>query len=325
MQSDDVIWGVINDYFCSFKVSTRTKEKFCKNEYNATGLCDRKSCPLANSRYATVKEDKGVLYLYVKTVERAHMPAKMWEKIQLSKNYTQALQQIDEELIHWPEFMIHRCKQRLTRLTQYLIKMRRLSVRGNSRLVPIKRKTERRDERREMKAEVAAKLDQNIQKELLERLKNGTYGELYKDILNVDKDQFSAAMEQIEKEQQQQQLESGEEEEYEYEEDMDEDEYELEHLDQERELVDMSEGDEDYDFEDYDGVDFNASYYSSQDEDESGEDEVEEEEEVLDSNQVQVGQSAKSPKQSKPSKRRRGQYVEIEYEHEHEAPAKLLN
>lgn len=222
MQHDNVIWGTLSKHFCSYKVET-ARQKFCRNKYNLTGLCDRVSCPLANSRYATIIENDDKLYLFVKTVERAHSPRRLWERIKLSTNYRKALLQIDEQLQYWPEKYIHKAKQRLTKMTQYLIRKRRIALRSKTRLVGIKKKVDRREATREKKAVTAAKLEANIEKELLERLRNGAYGDIY----NFAQEEYEKALDMHEEEiemEDEEELEDADEYEAEYEDESDEEE-----------------------------------------------------------------------------------------------------
>ena len=123
----------------------------------------------------------------VKTTERALTPSKTWKATKLSDNYDQAISQIDDQLEFWNGFIIHKCKQRLTKLTEMLTRKRRMKVKGGLLLRTVKKKAERRDRVRMEKAETVAKVDSLIEKELLDRLKLGTYGELYDDLYNLNR------------------------------------------------------------------------------------------------------------------------------------------
>ncbi|OAY76555.1 Protein mak16 [Ananas comosus] len=174
MQHDDVIWQVIRHNHCSYMAKIATGI-FCRNPYNVTGICNRSSCPLANSRYATIRDHEGVFYVYMKTIERAHMPNKLWERVKLPRNYEKALEVIDKHLEYWPKLLVHKIKQRLTKMTQYRIRMRKLQLKVREKIMTVPRKEKKREARREEKAERAARIDNNIQQELVERLKKGVY------------------------------------------------------------------------------------------------------------------------------------------------------
>jgi len=305
MQHDEMIWTVINHQFCSYKttigkaLSDRTL--FCKHPYSVTGLCNRTSCPLANSRYATIREEEGKIHLFVKTVERAHSPKNMWEKILLSRNYSKALAQLDEHLAYFPKVLMHRNKQRLTKIHQYLIRMRKIRLKELSgrkaKYVRVHRKIDQREERRERKALVAAKLEHSIEKELVERLAKGTYGDIY-NFPEVPYQKALASMEEnAEEEELEEEYESEEEEDgmVEYVEDLDEEE------DEEDEIEDME----------YIG---NNQWGAELDSDEDDDDEEGDGED-------EDGKPIKKRKQESPKdrpKKRRGTRVEIEYEEETE-------
>ncbi len=99
----------------------------------------------------------------------------MWHRVPLDKNYAKALKQVDGLLQHWSKFLIHKSKQRLTKITQFLMRTRKLLKEKRPKIVTMPAKQVKREARRESKAHVAAQLENSIEKALLERLKAGTY------------------------------------------------------------------------------------------------------------------------------------------------------
>jgi protein MAK16 len=251
----------------------------------------------------------------MKTIERAHTPAKLWERIKLSQNYTKALEQVDERLIYWPKHQIHRCKQRLTRLTQVQIRKRRLAreeERLGEKIVPrLAPKVRRREDTRERKAEAAAKVERAIERELIERLRSGAYGDqplnvseaIWKKVLKgLERDGEGTRDEDLDEGIEEEELE----EEYEKEEGVGEVEY----------VSDLGEDEEDLgDIEDWLGSEEAAS---DSEDDEDSESESSEED---DSKKAGAKRKKGPITKAKPKKFPR---MEVEYEEEVQAPARNL-
>ena len=92
---DEITWNIIGRKgFCSFKYFSKN-QYFCKNDLNITGFCSKQSCPISNSKYATVIEKNGEIYLYIKDRLNLRFPDKLWKKFILSRNFMKSLQELD--------------------------------------------------------------------------------------------------------------------------------------------------------------------------------------------------------------------------------------
>jgi protein MAK16 len=175
---DDLIWGIIGKKsFCSYKFVSKG-QYFCKNEYNTTGFCSRQSCPLSNSKYATIIEKHGELFLYLKDLVNTRYPDKIWKKFILSRNFAKSLQELDLILNLWPKFFVYKTKQKLTKLRQAMIREKLNSMK--KKLIGVtRRKKNFFNKTKESKFINKIKFENLIEKELLHRNNLGMYGNLY--------------------------------------------------------------------------------------------------------------------------------------------------
>ncbi|KAM0687816.1 ribosome biosynthesis protein [Conglomerata obtusa] len=180
--SDETIWRSIGGKknFCSFKFHSQTL-LLCKNPYNVTNICEQASCPLSNSKYATVREKDNKLFLYMKEPERLKTPKLAYEVVELDLDYNKALLQLDEQLDFFNDFIKHKCKQRLTKLYQYLERKKEPKI----QYTVLKKKFERKEKKVAEKVKNKINMMKEVEKELLERMIHGVYGEEVKEILEA--------------------------------------------------------------------------------------------------------------------------------------------
>ena len=230
----------------------------------------------------------------MKTAERAHTPKELWESVKLDPSYNKALEQIDNELKYWPNFLKHKCKQRFTRLRQILIKRKKMKLEGRAEYKVVSHKAEKREKTRLVKAEKSAVIENHIVDGLLKNLKEGKYDDIY----NINHNVFNSILEKEKVVEPQ-------------EEDFNEEDYDKGYIE------DFS--DEDLENEDGDEVDDNEDNINDNEDDEkSDEGEIDD---IFKSNETKSKDNQK--KSIKTGKKRKR--INIEYEKEYENIHKNVN
>ncbi len=114
----------------NFSDNLSTKEmkpRLCRHPMNVDGRCMKPFCPLANSKYATLIEKQGKVFLCLKTPERVHTPAKWWEYIPLpANNRTKAFEIITSHLQWWDKRSLYRVKKRYIYIMLMIRRIRKL-------------------------------------------------------------------------------------------------------------------------------------------------------------------------------------------------------
>ena len=242
--------------------------------------------------------------------------------MQLPANYEKALAVIDEKLLYWPneKFFKHKCKQRLTRLTQVAIRERRIAKeeeRLGEKIVPrLASKVRRREDTRERKAESAAKVERKIEVELIERLRSGAYMKDGNQPLNVEEGVWKKVLKGLER------AEKGEEVEFEDEEEEEEErEVEVEYVSD----MEESEAEEMEDFNDWLGDESGDEGTDVSGEDEASEEDSEDDEEQDDSEggaKKAAAAAGAKRKRGAPQTKPRKKVPKMEIEYEMESPAR---
>ena len=237
----------------------------------------------------------------MKTAERAHTPKELWESVKLDPSYNKALEQIDNELQYWPNFLKHKCKQRFTRLRQILVKKKKMKLEGRAEYKVVSHKAEKREKTRLVKAEKSAVIENHIINGLLKNLNEGKYNDIY----NINPKAFNTL---IEKEK----IVSEN-----VDEDFNEDDYYKGYIEDFSDEEEENEDDENEDNEDLND--------KNDDEKDNEQKEKSDDDDEIDDifNQGKENKNDKSKKGKKIGKKRKRQ--KIEYEHEYENTHKNVN